>query len=401
MMQAALAVAFDGLLLAWIVGMVSSTLAAWRYQRGLPRPEVPSVTPPVVIIAPVKGASATLPEFLTRLRTQDYPDYRVMAVVESTADPAFELLMRHQNLPGAPFTVQVAGSAVNCGQKVWNLLHALEHVVPEDTLVGFIDADTLPSPVWLGRLVSAIYDAGHEAVSGYRWMMPVDNHLATATVAAANMSIVTLPKVTYAPNYAWGGTMLLRRELVERMDLKKWWQGAFTDDLQLTRALHAHGIPVASPRQCLLLSPVAFTWNSAFSFAVRQYVIVAVYAPGLWWGALLALLIPASGFILAIPAAMEGQRLAQLALVLSVVLGEWRGLYRRRVGERIFAKETMPLCPASPLVDRYLRPLWWGFHLLCVLMSFRRRRVSWAGYRYLIHGPQSVEKSPVASGPKR
>jgi cellulose synthase/poly-beta-1,6-N-acetylglucosamine synthase-like glycosyltransferase len=399
MMQAALAVALDALLLVWIVEIVASTVAAWQYQRGLPRPEVPSQTPPVVVIFPVKGASATLPTFLTRLSAQDYPHYRIIAVVESTQDPAFELLMRHQALPGAPMTVHVAGSAENCGQKVWNLLHALEHVKPDDTLVGFIDADTLPSPLWLGRLVSAIYDAGHEAVSGYRWMMPMDNHLATATVSAANMSIVTLPKLPFAPNYAWGGTMLLRRELLERIDLKRWWQGAFSDDLQLTRALQAHAVPLASPRQCLLISPVAFTWRSAFSFAIRQYVIVATHAPALWWGAFLALLIPALGLVLAVPAALGGNRLAQLTLFLSAALGEWRGHYRRRIGQRLFAAEAMPGFPAGPLVERFLRPLWWGFHLLCLVLSFRRRHVEWAGYKYAIHGPQSVEKFPVASGP--
>src|ERR1700759_3834918 len=110
------------LLIPWLLIMLCTTLIVWRYTWGLPLTEIPHSTHLVAVIVPIKGASAATEAFLQALRHQDYPAYRIIAAVESERDPAFQLLQRHQQVPGAPIEICVAGLASRSGQKTHNLL---------------------------------------------------------------------------------------------------------------------------------------------------------------------------------------------------------------------------------------------------------------------------------------
>jgi hypothetical protein len=109
-----------------------STLLVAAYRRGLPRPEIPGSEPNVAVILPVRG-ERNLDRFLPLLRAQQYGRYRIIASVESADDPAFRLLRAAETEPGAPLETTVAGLAANAGQKVWNLLAALERCAPRTT----------------------------------------------------------------------------------------------------------------------------------------------------------------------------------------------------------------------------------------------------------------------------
>ena len=69
--------ATEVLLVPWLLVMVFTTLAVWRYIWGLPLVEIPISTPPVAVIVPIKGASETADAFIHALRHQDYPNYRI------------------------------------------------------------------------------------------------------------------------------------------------------------------------------------------------------------------------------------------------------------------------------------------------------------------------------------
>src|SRR5947209_11339612 len=135
--------ASEVLLIPWLVVMILTTLAVWRYTWGLPLNEVPQSTPRVAVIVPIKGASEATVAFLHALRNQDYPEYRIIAAIESEDDAAFDLLQRQVGTPGARIEICVAGLAQRSGQKIHNLLAALSRFEPTDEIVAFTDADTL------------------------------------------------------------------------------------------------------------------------------------------------------------------------------------------------------------------------------------------------------------------
>jgi len=183
------------LVIAWIAIVLANTVSAWRYTWGLPLTEIPGTTPSAAVIVAVKNASDVSRAFFGRLRHQAYPDYRIIAAVESEEDPAFAMVTEESKRPGAPLRTVVAGQSRRTGQKVWNLLAALDAIEPSDEIVAFVDADTLPAPEWLSRLVAALVNTGRDAVTGYRWIIPADNRVSSAVVAAANASVVTVPRL--------------------------------------------------------------------------------------------------------------------------------------------------------------------------------------------------------------
>jgi cellulose synthase/poly-beta-1,6-N-acetylglucosamine synthase-like glycosyltransferase len=389
----------DVLLIAWITIAFLNTLSAWRYTWGLPLSEIPGSTPPVVVIVAVKNASEVSRAFFCRLRQQAYPDYRIIAAVESEEDPAFAMVTEEAKRPGAPLRTVVAGQSERTGQKVWNLLAALDTIDDRDEIVAFVDADTLPGPEWLSRLVAALVNTGRDAVTGYRWIIPADNRVSSAVVAAANASIVTLPRLPAIHNPCWGGTMAMWRKTLERIDIRRYWAGAISDDAQMTRAFKNAGYEVFSPRQSLLLSPAAMNWSEALSFGRRQYRIILFYSPLSWTLAAVGTLFPIAAAITAMSMALQGSVLAIVLIGASLALGEVRYRCRRRIVIALWGEATAAGLPIYWRVERWLRPIWWSFHALCVFSALGSRHIRWAGIDYRVQGPQNVKVSRPPAAP--
>jgi glycosyltransferase involved in cell wall biosynthesis len=379
------------LVVAWIAIAILNTVSTWRYTWGLPLTEVPGTTPPVAVIVAVKNASDVSRAFFDRLRHQAYPDYRIIAAVESEDDPAFAMVTEESKRPGAPFRTVVAGQSERTGQKVWNLLAALDAIEDGDEIVAFVDADTLPAPEWLSRLVAALVNTGHDAVTGYRWIVPTDNRVSSAVVAAANASVVTAPRLPSLFNHCWGGTMAMRRKTLERLDIRRYWAGAISDDAQMTRAFREAGFPVFSPRQSLLLSPVAISWREALSFGRRQYRILLLHDRGFWALAAVGTIFPIIAASVALSMAVQGSVFAIVLLAMSLCLGEVRYRCRRRIVIALWGEATAARLRMYWRVERWLRPIWWSFHALCVFSALGSRHIRWAGIDYRVRGPQDVE----------
>ncbi len=388
------------LVIAWITIALVNTVSAWRYTWGLPLSEIPGSTPPVAVIVAVKNASQVSRAFFGRLRHQAYPDYRIIAAVEFEEDPAFAMVTEESKRPGASLRTVVAGQSGRTGQKVWNLLAALDTIEPSDEIVAFADADTLPEPEWLSRLVAALVNTGRDAVTGYRWIIPADNRVSSAVVAAANASVVTVPRLPSIINHCWGGTMAMRHKTLERIDIRRYWAGAISDDAQMTRAFREAGYEIHSPRQNLLLSPVAMSWSEALSFGRRQYRILWLYSPGIWALAALGTFFPIAAAIAALSMAFQGSVVAIALIGVSLVLGEVRYHCRRRIVIALWGEATAAGHVNYWRVERWLRPIWWSFHAFCVFSAPGSRHIRWAGIDYRVRGPQDVEVSrPPAAQP--
>jgi Glycosyl transferase family 21 len=387
------------LLAVWIAFAILNTVTAWRYARGLPFEEIPQATPPAAIIVAIKGASDSSREFFRRLRRQAYPRYRIIAAVESDADPAFAMLSRERKLSGAPLDIVVAGLSACSGQKNRNLLAALDALADGDELVIFTDADTLPPPEWLPRLVASLINPGREAVTGYRWIIPADNRLSSAVVAAANASIITVPRVPSVINHFWGGTMAMRRKTLEQVGVRRYWANSLSDDTQMTRAFNEANIPFYSPRQSLLLSPVSLSWREAFAFGTRQYRVLWFEGRTLWVLAALGTAMPVAAALTALSLAWQGNFYALATIVLSLVLGDIRYRSRRKIVAALWGNEAITDNKVYWCVERFLRPLWWSFHALCVFAALGSRHIRWAGVDYCIRGQQDIEITRPQAAP--
>jgi len=302
----------------WCLQNLLTTFAAAGYRRDLPKPVNPRAEPNVAVVLPVRGA-ANLARHLELLRAQEYGRYRIIASIESTSDPAFAVLSAARSEPGPPLDLVIAGRAVGAGQKVWNQLAALERLKPDDDIVAFIDADTLPTPLWLSRLVRELVNAGRPVATGYRWMTPADDRWSSCCLAAANDAIAALPRGVLPLTIVWGGSVAVKRET---LGLKDFWRGAISDDAQMAEALREAKLLAYAPRHGLLLTPVSCCWREFFVFGVRQYRIIWIHNPKHWAIAVACLWAPPLFLALAAPSLMAGAAGAWAALALIVGLGE-------------------------------------------------------------------------------
>ena len=122
------------LLLAWCVQALLVLIQAGKFVRRIHR-QAPdryeAYRPPVTLIVPFKGFDHDLQRGIRALLTLDYPDYRLLAVVESEQDPAHAVLRETlASFPAGPgVEIVVAGLAPDdTGQKVHNQLAAFEHL---------------------------------------------------------------------------------------------------------------------------------------------------------------------------------------------------------------------------------------------------------------------------------
>ncbi len=262
-------------ILAIVQGLITllDGFRAARHMRGF-RPELRS-RDRVVVFCPCKGLDPEFEKNARSLLEQDYPNFAVKFVVESEDDIAYSVL-RQMGVND----VLIAGKALDCGQKVHNLFYAVDHAGDDAAIYAFCDSDARYPNHWLSHLVAAV-DAGRGVATGYRWYTAVKADLPTLLRSAWNASAVGMLS-DHKRNFAWGGSMAMRRETFDRIGVREAWKGALSDDYAVTRASARNGLPIIFTPACLVPSHGACTWPELLEFTTRQILITRIYHPLLW-----------------------------------------------------------------------------------------------------------------------
>ncbi len=385
----------NALLIAWLVTDCVATYGVWHYLRNLV-PLVPAATsPPVVIMFAIKGADDTTARFLDRVCRQEYPNYRIVAALESRDDPALRLVEAAQQAAAnrPEVDIVIAGYATQRAQKVHNLLAALGTIRDADRIIVFTDADTLLPADWLTHLVRPIAIGEVSAATGYRWPLPMDRSLPTLIAAAADLSVTTSARSRHW-NMCWGGSTAVTREALDKIGLLGVWDRSASDDVTLTRALRAGNFTINSPLRVLVPSPVVHTWSGLFAFARRQHLMLRIYAPRHWLLGGLTLCIPALGAGVALMSLTDVNRYGIGALLASTVMLQLRLRIRGRIAARVLPADTQSIAQATILFSSWAWPLIHLVHCVAFLSSCLGQRFSWAGVRYQLDGRGAVAVRP-------
>jgi cellulose synthase/poly-beta-1,6-N-acetylglucosamine synthase-like glycosyltransferase len=228
------------------------------------------------VFCPCKGIDHDFEKNIRSILEQDVSNHTPYFIVESTDDPAHGLLRQI----GARH-ILVAGAATDCGQKVHNLRYAVQHVGSSADTYVFCDSDARYPRHWLRSLTSPLDDSHVGVTTGFRWYIPDRFHFATLLRSAWNATAVGLLG-DHDRNFAWGGSMALRRETFERIDVVSAWRGAVSDDYAVTRAVQRAGLKVHFVPTCLIPSHGRCGFRELLEFTTRQIIITRVYHPRLW-----------------------------------------------------------------------------------------------------------------------
>jgi cellulose synthase/poly-beta-1,6-N-acetylglucosamine synthase-like glycosyltransferase len=338
----------------------------------------------VTLIAPCCGAEDGLEGNLEALVLQDYPHLQVRFVVETAEDGATPVIERLRERHPARVERIIAGPSHDHGQKVHNLLAALDAGPLADVLV-FADSDGRPEPGWLRRLVAELDDPGVGVASSYRFYRPVPATFSTLLRSVWNLSVLALLG-DHDRNFAWGGSMAIRREVFGQANVREAWRGALSDDYAMTHAVRRAGLRVAFVPACLVESEGSVGFASMLTWVARQISITRVYWPTLFWLAAVSNL-SSTAFLVVAPIVGGVVPLSLLAAVLvlgcasgglrAVALGHLAPQWRVEVHRWLWAYVLMaPLCG---LVTTY-----------AVLSALVSRQIEWRGIRYEMRSPNET-----------
>jgi cellulose synthase/poly-beta-1,6-N-acetylglucosamine synthase-like glycosyltransferase len=234
------------------------------------------------VFCPCKGIDHDFEKNVRSVLLQDYADFIVYFIVESKNDPAFAVL---QSI-GAR-NVLVAGQALECGQKVHNLRFAVERADATAQIYVFCDSDARYPRNWLSRLTAPLAGRDAGVSTGYRWYVASQFDGPTLLRSAWNSTALSLLG-DHNHNFAWGGSLAIRRATFESIGVLNAWRGAVSDDYAITRAAESAGVTVHFTPACLIPSYGECSFRELLEFTTRQIIITRVYRPQLWRVGLIA-----------------------------------------------------------------------------------------------------------------
>ena len=364
--------------------------------------------PRAALILPSKGLTPDFEANVTSFLEQDYPSYQLIFSVASRDDPAYRRLSErlaglHSASARSPapapapapthtgprkVSLVVAGFSDERGEKVNNMLRALEAVDAEAEVLAFADVDARPGPNWLRALVAPLVSPSVTASTGFRWYLPGCG-FASQLRAAWDTSITTTFSER-SQHLVWGGSMAMRAADFRRLRIaERYWAHTASDDYAVARAVRDWGGRIRFEPRCLVASREDSSFAEFVRWANRQIILTRVYALRLWAlglasYALYGVTFVMGGLALARPERTAEERVAVAAALLTVILlGAAKGAIRTQVARELFPEEraTLDRCGArywqlAPLVP-------WVMLFNFVVAAFTRR-IRWGGVQYTL-----------------
>lgn len=357
------------------------------FKRELAKPRS-SYTPFATIIAPYKGLDDGLEENIRALLEQDYPNFELIFVVDDESDPALLLVKRFMNDEDAEARkLVIAPKATESSQKVENLREAILHVYPRSEVFVFVDSDARPNKDWLRSLVGPLADENVGATTGYRWFLADEPTLASDLCGIWNASIASSLGPNTKSNFCWGGSMAIRREVFDRLQIRKNWRGTLSDDFTLTRIIRTAGLNIHFVPQALTRSIGSCTFPELWEFTTRQMKITRVYAQHLWlmslFGSALfcSVMVIAFAIVLLSPQNTPAVWISLLVLILVSIFSIAKSTLRLRAVLLVLGQHTSGLRRQffAQNVLWLIAPVL--FLLNCIVVLFSRT-ISWRGTLY-------------------
>ena len=359
---------------------------------------LPSFTPFVTVIVPCKGLEDGLEDNLKMLFEQDYPAYEIIAVVDDEKDPAVTVLRTVSGGRGdskRQMKMVIAKRSTDSSQKVENLREAVLQASDESQVFVFVDSDTRPKPAWLGYLVAPLEDKNIGAATGYRWFISEQPTLGSEMRSVWNASIASALGPNRKKNFCWGGSMAIRRETFERIDMREKWRGTLSDDFAVTRAMRRAGLEIYFVPQALTASVGNFSHRDTIEFTNRQMKITRVNAPDLWrlsffGSAMFNAVMISSISILLFSQKVDLKTLIALFVLIAVtIFSTFKSWLRLKAVESVLAEEW-PQVEKQRLSQNTLWLLSPAIFLInCITATFSRK-MTWRGIRYELKSPNET-----------
>lgn len=340
--------------------------------------------PPATVIVPVKGPEDGLAANLAALAALDYPDFELIVATREPGD-----LPEGVAPPRA--RIVVAGPCPDgTGEKVHNLLAAIQRARPATEVYAFADSDIAVNRGWLRSLVSALAMPDAAASTGYRWHLPPQGGFWALLRSVWDSAALGMFRPGGAA-FAWGGSMAVRKRDFEHLNIAAHWRDAVSDDYVLTAAIHAAQKKIAFAPGALSADRSAITGRALLEWVRRQLILTRVHRPGMWAIALAAHILYCASMAACAASAVAGYHPALAALGAQMAAGMWKGRNRGRLAA-LALDESSDWWRRYGWVHTWWTPLATWLWLYALVASAGSRRILWRGRIYTL---QPDSHSPV------
>src|SRR5216683_7600566 len=363
-----------------IAATATAGAAVFRARMLIPR-EVPDV--PVTLVLAATGPLPGLEMLFDALLGQTLRPARLIVAVESRDDPAHDRVEAlAQGYPALPIELIVAGLSGERAQKCTNLLAALARLRPADSYIVLIDADIRPQPWWLAALVAPLAAGRADIVNGYRWPVPIILSPGAALVAGIDRAIAILPRLSQTRTI-WGGSLAVTRRALEILDLPNTIGRTLTEDLPIGDRVAETGLRVLTRRAVRPITPFSGSFHDLWRFGRRQYQLIRLYRPGLWFFA--AFVVSSDLIARAVLLSFLATRGPALAAILALAcLGSIATEIRLAIGEKLGEADRIGFRISQHILAWTILPTP-GFHASVVWGGVVTSPVVWAHIRYIVN----------------
>ena len=258
-------------LVSIVIQMTLVVRYVWRVNRLNKTTPKRDFFPSVTVVLCLRGRDPSLKECIRRLLDQNYPNYKLVCVVDDESDPASELVGEFAS--DRRIALQVAKPVDNrCSLKNNSLVAAVNESTSK--VIVIVDGDTLPDQNWLVDLVAPLSDENVVASSGNRWYQPTDGQLGSYVRYLWNMAAA--PQMD-AYRVTWGGSLAIKRSFVKASGLIETWRCTLFDDAMVAIEAKRVGKSVRMLPHLLLPNFEGTEVSSACRFIVRQLFDTRLY----------------------------------------------------------------------------------------------------------------------------
>ena len=350
-------------------------------------------TPKVTLILPVRGVDHDFAANLRSLAAQDYPDYELLVVCRDEADPAVPAA---RLTLGKNFRLVVSGEPpADTGEKVHNLISAVNAARRESEVFVFADSDGQVRADWLRRLTAPLEEEDLGAATAFRWYFPEKGGFWPLLRSVWDSAVAGSMRAN-DKNFAWGGGTAIHREAFESARVMDFWRGTVSDDCRLRDALKAAGRGIRFVPEAMVATTGQCGAGEFLDWAARQLVIVKVYRFDLWLGAFIGHVVYCAAMLLSLAQLAAGNLLGLAVLTIILICGMAKGGMRGYAAALMFPERENQIA-AYGWAYFWMTPIATWVWLYALIRSSLTRRIEWRGYVYNLAAKDKTER--VRSAP--
>lgn len=365
---------------------VAATFAAWRFFRRERARKLPSYTPSVSLLKPVRGVDFASYENYSSFCRQNYPEYEILFAVNDAADEAVPLVQRLiTEFPERRIRLLAGAEYLGANRKVNNLAR-LSREAQHEILV-LTDGDVRVGPDYLREVVAPFAEEGIGAVTSFYRGVAEPNLGAELEAIGASSDFfagVLMAEWTEGMSFALGASIATTKQWLSRIGGFASIAGMLADDYELGRRIAKAGGRVLLSRETVWTMYPAQTTKSFWDHQVRWARTVRMCRPfsyfglvftlGLPWAVLAALVAPTKWIAV-------GYVVAYLVLrhTMAWTVGIWG------VGDDVLRRKLWLV----PLRDAIYVAVWFA--------SFASNRIVWGGEEFTLKKGQMAPVPPAGA----